>query len=63
MLGRSWGPLGPYGGHLRGLLGCLGPMLGASWTVLDRRESETTRTPKSDQNQMTINALCLTEPS
>ena len=49
-LGPSWGPLGPSWGHLGGLLGRLGAVFGASWAVLERREAENAKTPKSLKN-------------
>ena len=58
-LGPSWGPLGPSWGPLGGLLGCLGAILEASWVVLERREAEKARMPKSFKNQWKINEFCL----
>ena len=48
-------------GNLGALLGagCLGAILEASWVVLERREAETARMPKSFKNQWEINVLCL----
>eukprot|EP00959_Pyramimonas_sp_CCMP1952_P415968 8715169-Pyramimonas_sp.AAC.2 len=57
-LGPSWrrlGPslrfLGPFWDPLGGLLGRLRAILGASWRVLERREGEESRTPKSFKKQ------------
>ena len=52
----SWDPLG-------GLLGRLGAILGASWAVLERREAEEARTPKSFKKQLEINEFSLLGPS
>ena len=41
------GPLGGLLGRLGGLLGHLGAILWVSWAVLERREAEKARTPKS----------------
>ena len=50
----SWGPLGSFWGPLGGLLGHLGPILGSSWAVLERREAEKAKTPKSFKHQRKI---------
>ena len=56
-LGRSWsrlgallGCLGGFLGRLGALLGRLGAVFGASWAVLERREAENAKTPKSLKN-------------
>ena len=49
-LGPSSGPLGPFWGRLGGLLCLLGVVLGASWAVVERRKTETARTPTSLKN-------------
>ena len=62
-LGPSWGPLGLFWGSLGGLLGYVGAIFGASWAVVERREAEKARTPKSFKNLRKINDLCLLGPS
>ena len=69
-LGPPWGPLGPSEGSLGpswgplgGLLGRLGAILGVSWAVLERREDENAKTPKSFKNHLEINDFCLSGPS
>ena len=47
LLGPCLEPLGPSWGALRGLLGNLGTVLEASWAVLERRDDEKARTPKT----------------
>ena len=62
-LGPSWGPLASLWGSLGGLLGYLGAILGAYWAVLECREAEKARTPKSFKNHWRINDFCLLVPS
>ena len=62
-LGPSWGPLGPSWGRLGGLLGRLGAILGASWAVLERREAEKARIPRSFKNHRIITDCWLLGPS
>ena len=59
VLERSWAVLGPLGG----LLGRLGAVFGASRFVLERRKFEKARTPKTLENTMKINDVCLFGPS
>ena len=51
-LGPSWGSLGPSWGPLGGLLGRLGAVLEASCAVLDDREAEKAKKPKSLKKTM-----------
>ena len=62
-LGPFWGPLASLWGSLGGLLGYLGAILGAYWAVLECREAEKARTPKSFKNNWKINDFCLLVPS
>ena len=54
-LGPSWGPLGPLWVPPGSLWGRLRAIWGASWAVLERREAEEARTPKSFKNRLEIN--------
>ena len=54
-LGPSWGPLGPLWVPPGSLRGRLRAIWGASWAVLERREAEEARTPKSFKNRLEIN--------
>ena len=62
-LGLFWGPLGLFGGRLGRLLGHLGAILRASWAVLERREAQIARTPKTFKNQWKSNDFCFLGPS
>ena len=54
-LGPSWVSLGPFWGPVGGLLDSLGAILGAFWAVLERREAEKAKTPKSFKHLKSMN--------
>ena len=58
-----WNPLGPSWGPRGGHLGRLGAVIGASWSVLERRKLEKSRTPKTLKITMKINDLGILEAS
>eukprot|EP00959_Pyramimonas_sp_CCMP1952_P002832 58554-Pyramimonas_sp.AAC.1 len=62
LLEPSWGPLRLSWRPLGGLLGHLGAVLGASWPVLERREADKARTPKSFKKLTEIDDFCSLVP-
>ena len=62
-LGRYWGPLASFWSPLGGLLGHLEAVLGASWPVLERREADKARMPKSIKNLREMHDFCPLGPS
>ena len=57
-LGPSWGRLGQSWGRLGGSWGRLREVLGASWTLLERREAESVKTSKTFKNLWKSHDFC-----